>query len=112
MWYSHISLIGVATMIKTVFATLTCGLILHASFASAQIKPAGDPEVPGCGNAKTKFDVQTSKTHLLAKPDAAKALVYFIEDDTNFNSIPKPTTRLGVDGQWAGARTTTPIFAS
>jgi hypothetical protein len=32
-----------------------------------------------------------------------KALVYFVEDDSQFGSIPKPTTRAGVDGRWVGA---------
>jgi hypothetical protein len=37
------------------------------------------------------------------QPDPGKALVYFLEDDTGFESAPKPTTRIGVDGQWVGA---------
>jgi hypothetical protein len=89
-------------MTKTLFATLTC-LVLHASIASAQHIPAGDQGVPGCGDPKIKFDVQTSKMQPPAQADAGKALVYFIEDDTNFESLPRPTTRLGIDGEWAGA---------
>jgi hypothetical protein len=38
-----------------------------------------------------------------AKAEPGKALVYFIEDDSNFGSFPKPTTRMGVDGKWVGA---------
>jgi len=30
-------------------------------------------------------------------------MVYFVEDDTEFESTPKPTTRIGVDGTWVGA---------
>ena len=29
--------------------------------------------------------------------------MYFIEDDTEFESTPKPTTRIGVDGAWVAA---------
>jgi hypothetical protein len=41
--------------------------------------------------------------HPAGQPDAGKALVYFIEDDSDFGSFPKPTTRAGVDGSWVGA---------
>jgi len=30
-------------------------------------------------------------------------MMYFVEDDTEFESTPKPTTRIGVDGTWVGA---------
>lgn len=29
--------------------------------------------------------------------------MFVIEDDSNFDSFPKPTTRTGLDGQWVGA---------
>ena len=38
-----------------------------------------------------------------AQPESGKALVYFLEDDDSFESNPKPTTRIGVDGSWVGA---------
>lgn len=71
--------------------------------ALAQNNPSSSEGIPGCGDPKIKFDVKTGNSVSVAKPDAGKALVYFIEDDKNFNSIPKPTTRLGIDGEWAGA---------
>jgi hypothetical protein len=37
------------------------------------------------------------------KADVGKALVYFLQDDTNFNSRPRPSTLVGLDGQWIGA---------
>lgn len=50
------------------------------------------------------FDVTTAKIkNTAATPDSGKALVYFIEDDSTFESIPKPTVRLGMDGTWMGA---------
>jgi hypothetical protein len=30
-------------------------------------------------------------------------LVYFIENDSQFDSFPSPTTRIGIDGEWVGA---------
>lgn len=90
-------------MFGKLFAILVCSILLQTSPALAQNNPSNSVGTPGCGDAKIKFDVQTSKTHPPAKPDAGKALVYFIEDDTNYTSVPKPTTRLGIDGEWAGA---------
>lgn len=59
---------------------------------------------PGCGPADGHFQVKTEKQqHPAMQPDAGKALVYFVEDDRRFFSTPKPTTRLGIDGQWVGA---------
>ena len=34
---------------------------------------------------------------------ASGAVVYFIENDAEFTSTPKPTTRMGIDGRWVGA---------
>jgi hypothetical protein len=85
---------------------------IFASLAFAQ-----DEQLPGCGDPNTKFAVKTTKSqhsgHLNAtQPDSRKALVYFVEDDTGFESRPKPTTRIGVDGQWVGALTATRISSS
>jgi len=58
---------------------------------------------PGCGNPEANFSVDTVKGAHPSQPDAGKALVYIIENDSNFNSVPKPTTRDGLDGKWVGA---------
>ena len=47
--------------------------------------------------------MKTDKGQHPVQPDSGKALVYFIEDDSNFSSFPKPTTRAGLDGKWVGA---------
>jgi len=58
----------------------------------------------GCGAENTKFDVKTDRSqHPLVKPEPGKALVYFLQDDTYFQSVPRPTTRFGLDGNWVGA---------
>jgi hypothetical protein len=58
---------------------------------------------PGCGNLAVKFSVKTDNGQNPAQPEIGKALVYFIEDDSNYSSVPKPTTRVGLDGKWEGA---------
>jgi hypothetical protein len=32
-----------------------------------------------------------------------KALIFFLQDDAKFHSVPRPTTRFGIDGAWVGA---------
>lgn len=78
-------------------------LFLFASPAFAQSAPTV-ATAPGCGASSTAFSVKTNKNqHPFAQPDAGKALVYFIEDDSNFNAGGKPTVRAGLDGAWVGA---------
>src|SRR5208283_5801278 len=82
---------------------LLLALLLFAlpAFAQTTATPAA---APGCGSEDYKFDVKTDKgKHPQFQPDSSKALLYFIEDDSNFESIPKPTTRIGLNGQWIGA---------
>jgi hypothetical protein len=82
---------------------LLFAIVLLVTTVHAQDQPAGVSEVPGCGDPGTKFTVNTASTQQSARPESGKALVYFIEDDSNFMSYPKPTTRAGVDGKWVGA---------
>jgi hypothetical protein len=58
---------------------------------------------PGCGPPVVKFGVTTGREHHPAQPEAGKALVYFIQDDSYFSKLPRPTTRMGIDGEWVGA---------
>lgn len=69
----------------------------------AQEKSASSLGGPGCGDPTVKFEVKTDKGDHPTQADAGKALVYFIEDDSNFGSFPKPTARAGIDGKWVGA---------
>lgn len=83
--------------------TIILLLFLFASPAFAQSAPSV-ATAPGCGASNVTFSVATKKNqHPFAQPDADKALVYFVEDDSNFNAIPKPTVRAGLDGTWVGA---------
>jgi hypothetical protein len=96
---------GAATMIKTIFAVLLVlvAISLLTSSAFAQDKPTGGAGAPGCGEPKIKFEVKTEKGQRPALTDVGKALVYFIENDSQFDSFPSPTTRMGIDGEWVGA---------
>jgi hypothetical protein len=77
---------------------------LLVSSAFAQSPPIGTAVAPGCGADDAKLEVKTEQgKHPAAQPDAGKALVYFVEDDSEFASTPKPTTRAGLDGTWVGA---------
>jgi hypothetical protein len=69
----------------------------------AQDNSAATAGSPGCGNDSIKFSVKTDKAQHPSQPQTGNALIYFIEDDSNFNSASKPTTRAGLDGKWVGA---------
>ena len=90
-------------MIKTPFLVLVVTIFLAASPVFAQDNATGGAGAPGCGAPNAKFGVKTEKGQHPAQAEAGKALVYVIEDDSDFDSRPKPTTRMGVDGQWVGA---------
>ncbi|MGB7281485.1 MAG: DUF2846 domain-containing protein [Candidatus Acidiferrum sp.] len=77
---------------------------LLASSAFAQNKFTDTAITPACGPDNSKFAVKTGKTQRQAlQPETGKALVVFIEDDTEFASHPAPTTRAGLDGNCIGA---------
>lgn len=79
-------------------------VLLFGTFVFAQDSSSSINTAPGCGAASAKFDVKTEKSsHPLLQPPPGQAMVYFVEDDTRFDSTPKPTTRIGVDGTWVGA---------
>jgi len=79
-------------------------LLAIASPAFGQAQSSGAAAVPGCGAANIEFNVKTdNKPRPAVQPDAGKANVYFLQDDAEFGSSPRPTTRFGLDGMWAGA---------
>jgi uncharacterized protein DUF2846 len=71
--------------------------ILFPSKAKAQTGP-------GCGPVNVKFDMSTSKDQRPAPAaEPGKAVVFFLQDDLKFDSLPRPTTRFAIDGTWVGA---------
>ena len=58
------------------------------------------------------FHVKLDDTqHKLAQPEPGKALVYFIHDAGTPAVFAYPTTRVGVDGKWAGANHSNSYFS-
>jgi hypothetical protein len=79
-------------------------LLAFASPTFGQSQSSSAPAVPGCGPANIEFNVKTDDNHHPAiKPEPGKAILYFLQDDAEFQSNPRPTTRFGVDGIWVGA---------
>jgi hypothetical protein len=69
-------------------------------------------QAPGCGADAAKFEVSTEKQRQsVGKPDTAKALIVFLQDDGQFFSRPRPTTRFGIDGTWIGATSADSYFS-
>ena len=89
-------------MSGTTFSVLVFTAAVLSIPAFSQDQPAAQG-APGCGDPNAKFAVSTDAGQHPALPDAGKALVYVIEDDSDFSSFPKPTTRAGLDGKWVGA---------
>lgn len=91
-------------MIASRIALLIGLVAVPFAYASAQ-------SAPGCGPANVKFDVKTnSKQHMAPAPASGKALAVFLQDDMNFDSRPRPSTRFGIDGTWVGATNANSFF--
>lgn len=88
--------------VRVAFKVLVFSIALLSIPASAQDSPAEAPGRSSCGKPDIQFEVKPSSGQTPAQPDAGKALVYFIEKDSNI-SILKPITRAGLDGTWVGA---------
>jgi hypothetical protein len=79
-------------------------LLALTSPVFGQAQSSNAAAVPGCGAANIDFDVKTDdKQRPTVQPDSAKAHVYFLQDDAEFFSRPRPTTRFAIDGTWVGA---------
>jgi len=86
-------------------------LLLLTSVAFAQNTSTAAAVAPGCGPANVHFDVRTDKhQHPIVQPEAGKAVVYFVQDDREFLSHPRPTTGFGIDGEWVGATQSNSYF--
>ena len=91
---------------KTLKVLAVSAMVISFSLCARALDNSGHssgPGAPGCGEDAAKFAVDNDAGQAAAKAEPGKALVYFIEDDSNFGSFPKPTTRMGVDGKWVGA---------
>lgn len=85
-------------------------LLLPSALVHAQA--AEDRSAPACGLESMKFTVKTSpRGDLSMQPPAGKALIYFLQDDSAFQSRPRPSVRFGMDGSWVGATDSNSWFA-
>ncbi|MGC2208916.1 MAG: hypothetical protein WA532_02295 [Candidatus Korobacteraceae bacterium] len=90
-------------MNKPIFAAVLLAGVSLVVPVLAQNKPAETLGAPGCGEPGATFKVKTDNLQHPARPEAGKALVFFIQDDTEFAVLGRPSTRFGLDGKWAGA---------
>ena len=89
-------------MHRYMFLVLALALPSTGQDQSADLRSAA-----GCGPSQTQFDVKTDKhQHAVMHPEPGKALVYVIVEerrDPHEQQIGDITTRVGLDGNWAGA---------
>lgn len=85
-------------MRTTILGWVLCGVCVPGLAAWGQQAGA-----PGCGPEHEKFAVTTGGSKPGAQAATGKAVLYFVEDDTEYASVPRPTTRIGIDGAWIGA---------
>ena len=85
-------------MKATVTVVFFLSSFILTATALAQSPSRRTAVAPGCGITDIKFDVKTDKSqHPVVQPESGKAVVYFVEDDTQFQSKPTPITRIGLD---------------
>jgi hypothetical protein len=81
------------------------------SVAAAQSNTARQAAAPGCGKVDVKFDIKTDRIqHPFVRPEPGKALIYFLQDDSYYLGVPRPSTRFGLDGNWVGATQSNAYF--
>jgi hypothetical protein len=86
-------------MSRSALLILTLGIRVFAAAPDSARRLA-----PACGPNDVSFSVSTSKTAPQpSAADANSAVIYVIEDDSLFQSFPRPTVKTGLDGEWVGA---------
>lgn len=75
--------------------------LLFAASAIAQDQPPNG--LAACGSWNVSFHVKLDASpQTPADPESGKARVYFIQDSGTIHTFRYPSTRLGLDGKWAG----------
>jgi hypothetical protein len=95
-------------MLKNIGLAFAVYVVLSSLPAMAQKRRFGElptPPVPAaCGDMRAKFEVKPSKNAQTAQLETGKALVYFVEEDTNTQWVTHTgRSRIGIDGKWMGA---------
>lgn len=71
-------------------------VLLFALPSFAQSSNPSNLSAPGCGPADTKFDATTTKkANSPTKAEPGKALVFFLQDDIDFQSTPQGNDTAG-----------------
>jgi hypothetical protein len=67
---------------------------------------------PACGDLSVSMAVNLDPSqHTIQQPEPGKALIYFIQDTGKMATLGYPTTKIGIDGKWAGANKKDSYFA-
>ena len=87
---------------------LMIGVLVCAVPTFGQGQPIDVRAAAGCGPVHEQFSVKVDKAqHKVTEPEAGKAMVYVIVEEKprpgNALYLGNITTRVGVDGSWAGA---------
>src|ERR1700753_3007684 len=80
--------------------------------ATAVAEDLSSRPITPCGGGSANFKVKLDDSqHAPAQPAPGKALVYFIHDAGTSVVLAYPTTKLAVDGAWAGANHSNSYFS-
>jgi hypothetical protein len=88
-----------ATVKTSLEFMVSCVLLISASPLCAQRVEADS----ACGLANVIYDSKLANQQARPEPKPDEALVYFEENNAGYVSVNPPTTRIGIDGRWAGA---------
>lgn len=83
---------------KFFFSLLTISAL---TLSAAAQTPAPKPQ-NGCGDPALRYEVSADRGFHPHLPVAGKAQIFYFQDD-DVAGLRRPTTRIGLDGQWIGA---------
>jgi hypothetical protein len=84
-------------------------LVLSASALSVAAQNPAPAAHNGCGDPNLRFSVSSDPGFHPHLPTPGRAQVYYFQDD-DVAGLRRPTTRVGLDGQWVGAGRGTNYF--
>lgn len=87
---------------EPVVTTAASGILPNVGPGTSSEHP-GLTTALGCGSAESTFALAYRRAHPIASQRANKAIVYFFQNDDDFDSATRPTVDWGIDGQWDGA---------
>ena len=81
----------------------SAALLLAATASLCLPARAQAPAAIGCGDPSIHFEVDTDRGLHPAPLAPGRALVFFVQDDSEVSGFHKPIVRIGLDGKWTGA---------